>query len=47
MQIPQYARFVSGLEKNVSPEDIDVGKRVAVSQEHYFIAVHLSHPLSS
>ena len=39
VQIPQYAKIVSGLEKTVSAVDIDVGKRVAVSQERFFIAV--------
>ena len=38
------ARFVSGLEKNVSSVDIDVGKRVAVTQEHYTIAVRFYLP---
>ena len=45
IQIPQFARFVSGLEKNVSAVDIDVGKRVAVTQEHYTIAVFSSLPV--
>lgn len=39
VQIPQYAKIVSGLEKNVSAVDIDVGKRVAVTQERFAIAV--------
>lgn len=39
VQIPQYAKIVSGLEKNVSAVDIDVGKRVAVAQERFAIAV--------
>ena len=39
IQIPQFAKFVSGLDKNVSSVDIEVGKRVAVSQDHYTIAV--------
>lgn len=39
IQVPQYARFVSGLDKNVSAVDIDVGRRVAVSPERFTIAV--------
>ncbi|KAM7453619.1 hypothetical protein BLSTO_05632 [Blastocystis sp. subtype 1] len=47
VQVPQYARFVSGLEKNVSEVDIDVGKRVAISQEHYSIAKALDNSIDA
>ena len=39
IQVPHYAKFVSGLDKNVSAVDIDVGRRVAVSPERFTIAV--------
>ncbi|CBK21168.2 uncharacterized protein [Blastocystis hominis] len=47
IQIPQFAKFVSGLDKNVSSVDIEVGKRVAVSQDHYTIAKSLDNAIDS
>ena len=39
IQIPMVARYVSGLGKEISQVDIDVGKRVAVTPESYTIVV--------
>ncbi|KAK8789546.1 hypothetical protein WA171_001638 [Blastocystis sp. BT1] len=47
VQIPQYAKIVSGLEKNVSAVDIDVGKRVAVTQERFAIAKALDNSIDA
>ena len=45
IQIPMVARYVSGLGKEISQVDIDVGKRVAVTPESYTIVVcfHRTH----
>ena len=39
MQIPSFAKFVCGLGENISEVDIDVGKRVAISESKFSIAV--------
>ena len=39
VQIPSFAKFVCGLGENISEVDIDVGKRVAISESKFSIAV--------